>query len=74
MTMLAFGIGTLPVMLPLTWSGARLGQWLQRKALRTAAGSIVMLAGVVTLAAPWLTRVPAVHAVLAGLGCRTLGG
>jgi hypothetical protein len=72
MTMLAFGIGTLPVMVPLTWSGARLGQWLQRSALRTTAGLIVLLAGVLTLAAPWLTRVPAVHAVLTSLGCRSL--
>jgi sulfite exporter TauE/SafE len=74
MTMLAFGIGTLPVMVPLTWSGARLGQWLQRSAMRTTAGLVVLLAGVLTLAAPWLTRVPAVHAVLTSLGCRSLSG
>ena len=37
LTMAAFGLGTLPVMLPLTWSGARLGRWLQTR-WRNAAG------------------------------------
>jgi hypothetical protein len=69
LTMLAFGLGTLPVMLPLTWSGARLGQRLQRGGLRTAAGVFVLLAGLITLAAPWLMQVPALHGVLAALGC-----
>ena len=36
LTMAAFGLGTLPVMLPLTWTGARMGRWLQRPALRTS--------------------------------------
>lgn len=70
--MLAFGLGTLPVMLPLTWSGARLGQALQRGGLRTAAGVFVLLAGGVTIAAPWLMQVPALHGVLSALGCRPL--
>ena len=73
LTMLAFGLGTLPVMLPLTWSGARLGQRLQRGGLRTAAGAFVLLAGLVTLAAPWLMQVPALHGVLSALGCRPGG-
>lgn len=72
LTMLAFGLGTLPVMLPLTWSGARLGQRLQRGGLRTAAGILVLLAGLVTIAAPWLMQVPALHGVLSALGCRPL--
>lgn len=69
LTMLAFGLGTLPVMVPLTWSGARFGQHLQRGPWRAAAGGFVMLAGLVTLAAPWLMQVPALHAVLHALGC-----
>lgn len=73
LTMLAFGLGTLPVMLPLTWSGARLGQRLQRGGLRVAAGVFVLLAGAVTIAAPWLMQVPALHGVLSALGCRPLG-
>lgn len=72
LTMLAFGLGTLPVMLPLTWSGARLGQRLQRGGLRIAAGLLVLLAGLVTIAAPWLMQVPALHGVLSALGCRPL--
>lgn len=72
LTMLAFGLGTLPVMLPLTWSGARIGQRLQRGGLRNAAGVLILLAGLVTIAAPWLMQVPALHGVLSALGCRPL--
>jgi uncharacterized protein len=72
MTMLAFGLGTLPVMLPLTWAGARLGQRLQRSGWRTAAGSLVLASGLLTLSAPWLLHAPAIHSWLAMLGCRSL--
>jgi sulfite exporter TauE/SafE len=72
LTMAAFGLGTLPVMLPLTWSGARLGRWLQLPARRNAVASIVLLSGLVTLAAPWLLRAPALHAALTALGCQAL--
>lgn len=71
-TMLAFGLGTLPVMLPLTWAGARLGQRVQRSGWRHAAGAMVMASGVLTLAAPWLPNTPALHTVLSVLGCRSL--
>ena len=70
LTMLAFGLGTLPVMLPLTWSGARLGRWLQSR-WRNAGAALVMVAGVLTLSAPWLMQVPELHAVLSALGCVT---
>jgi len=73
MTMAAFGLGTLPVMLPLTWAGARFGQRLQRGGMRTAMGLCVMSAGVLTLVAPLLMQSPHVHDVLAALGCRSLG-
>ena len=69
LTMAAFGLGTLPLMLPLTWTGARLGQRLQQGRWRIAAASLVLAAGVATLASPWLVRHPGVHAVLAALGC-----
>ncbi|GAB3096200.1 sulfite exporter TauE/SafE family protein [Lysobacter terrae] len=72
LTMAVFGLGTLPVMLPLTWAGARLGQRLQRGGWRKAMGAVVMLAGVLTLAAPLLMQAPAIHGVLAALGCRSL--
>ena len=70
LTMAAFGLGTLPVMLPLTWSGARLGRWLQTR-WRNAGAMLVLAAGMVTLAAPWLLQVPALHGVLSALGCVT---
>ncbi len=71
LTMAAFGLGTLPVMLPLTMSGARLNRWLQTR-WRNAAAALVLAAGVLTLAAPWLMRVPALHSLLAALGCGSL--
>ncbi|MFA6985663.1 MAG: sulfite exporter TauE/SafE family protein [Arenimonas sp.] len=74
LTMAAFGLGTLPVMLPLTWSGARLGGWLQRPGRRSAVALLVLLAGVLTLAGPWLMQVPALHGVLSALGCQPLPG
>lgn len=72
MTMAAFGLGTLPVMLPLTWAGARMGQRLQRGGWRIAMGSFVLAAGVLTLTAPLLMKAPALHGVLAALGCQSL--
>jgi len=50
--MLAFGAGTLPAMVPLTWSGARLGQRLQQGSARTALASLILVAGLLTLPAP----------------------
>ncbi len=70
LTMAAFGLGTLPVMLPLTWSGARLGRWLQKPGRRSAVASLVLIAGVLTLASPWLMTMPALHATLSALGCQ----
>ncbi|MFT4256252.1 MAG: sulfite exporter TauE/SafE family protein [Pseudoxanthomonas sp.] len=69
LTMAAFGLGTLPVMLPLTWSGARLTGWLRRSGWRHAAATLVLLSGVLTMAAPWLVRIPALHGALTALGC-----
>jgi sulfite exporter TauE/SafE len=72
MTMLAFGIGGLPVMTSLTWSGARLGQRLQRSRWRQVLAVVVLISGVVTIAAPWLAQVPGVHGVLNAVGCRSI--
>ena len=74
MTMLAFGLGTLPLMVPLTWSGARAAAWLQHRGLRTVLGLLILLAGILTLAAPWLMQVPGMHGLLSALGCRSLPG
>ncbi|GAB2490774.1 sulfite exporter TauE/SafE family protein [Arenimonas alkanexedens] len=70
--MLAFGLGTLATMLPITWSGARLGGLLQRRGWRVAGAAVIALAGVVTMAGPWLASQPAIHEVLVALGCRSL--
>lgn len=69
LTMAAFGLGTLPVMLPLTWSGARLGRWLHDPLRRGAASGLVLVAGLLTLASPWLFQAPGISRVLAALGC-----
>jgi sulfite exporter TauE/SafE len=69
LTMAAFGLGTLPVMLPLTWSGARLKLWLQHGRWRIGAALLILTAGLLTIAAPWLMHVPALHDTLAALGC-----
>ena len=69
LTMAVFGLGTLPVMLPLTWSGARVGRWLQQPAPRRFAALFILFAGVLTTSAPWLMQMPALHGVLAALGC-----
>lgn len=72
LTMAAFGLGTLPVMVSLTWAGQRIGQRLQRGSFRITAGILVILSGVLTLAAPWLMQMPIAHTILTNLGCRSL--
>jgi sulfite exporter TauE/SafE len=69
LTMTAFGLGTLPLMLSISASGARLGHWIERPARRQAVASIVLLAGAVTIASPWLIHASSLHGVLAALGC-----
>ena len=71
--MAAFGLGTLPLMALLSWTGARGGNWLARPALRGAAALVVASLGVLTLATPALASVPEAHAVLAALGCLPRG-
>jgi len=73
LTMAAFGLGTLPLMVPLTWSGARLGQRLQRGGWRIAMAILVLCAGLLVMAAPWLMHQPVLHGVLAALGCLPRG-
>lgn len=72
LVMAAFGGGTLLAMVPLTWSGTRIGALLTQARWRRLAASLVALAGLLTLAAPWLARHPEVHALLQALGCRSI--
>lgn len=67
--MASFGLGTQLLMLPLTWSGVHLGRRLARPGVRRVGATLVLLAGVTTMATPWLLRMPGAHALLAGLGC-----
>jgi sulfite exporter TauE/SafE len=73
-TLAAFGLGTLPAMLPLTWGSARLARRLGTGRSRLALAGLVIAAGVLTAAAPWLAAIPGVHGVLVALGCSTLPG
>ena len=70
LTMAAFGLGTLPLMLPLSWSGARLTLWLHAGRWRVGVAMVILLAGLLTMAAPWLMHVPALNPALEALGCR----
>jgi hypothetical protein len=45
---------------------------LQRGRWRIAASLTVLLAGVITLAAPWLGHHPRLHSVLVALGCSSI--
>lgn len=72
LVMVAFGLGTLPAMVPLTFSGARLGRRFARPAQRRTAAAMIFAAGLLTATAPWLMQVPALHSILAALGCRSV--
>ncbi len=72
LTMAAFGLGTLPAMLPLTWGSGRIARRLSTGNSRTWLAGLVIAAGILTLTAPLLAQVPAMHALLELLGCRTL--
>lgn len=72
LTMAAFGLGTWLVMVPLTWSGARVGRWMQQAGTRRGVAGLVLLAGVVTMAGPWLMQVPSLHGLMGWLGCESL--
>jgi sulfite exporter TauE/SafE len=48
--MLAFGLGTLPVLLTMGMMGARLRGWLQRRPVRVASGLVVLGFGLLGLA------------------------
>ncbi|MCB1561546.1 MAG: sulfite exporter TauE/SafE family protein [Xanthomonadales bacterium] len=71
--MAAFGLGTLPMMAPLTWSGARTLRAMQRGWPRRGAALLLVLAGLVTAASPWLLKIPALHGALSALGCQVPG-
>lgn len=71
-TMAAFGLGTLPVMVPLTWAGVRAVRFLQRGRMPNWIGMLVICMGLLTIAGPWLMHAPVLHQLLVTLGCRSL--
>lgn len=73
LTMAAFGLGTLPLMVPLAWTGARALQGRHAATGRRAGGMLVMAMGLVTMAAPWLVALPVLGPVLHALGCVPAG-
>ncbi|HMB56587.1 MAG TPA: sulfite exporter TauE/SafE family protein [Arenimonas sp.] len=70
--MLAFGLGTLPLMTGVSWSGAHFARHLAQLRWRIAAAAAIAVAGLVTITAPWLGLDAHAHAVLTALGCRSL--
>jgi len=69
--MFAFGLGTLPLMVGLGWSGAHFARTLARPAARGTAAALIAVAGLITMASPLLLQVPQLQPVLEALGCRT---
>lgn len=63
--MLAFGVGTTPMMLLLSQTGSRLSRLNSSR----MAASVVAGIGLFTLLMPWLGARPELHDLLKGLGC-----
>ncbi len=70
--MLFFGMGTLPAMTTLSWSGVRLGGILAKPKNRMLGSAVIASAGLLTLFAPWLSAIPFLHSSLTALGCRSV--
>jgi len=52
-TMAAFGLGTVPALLATSYGATRIGGRATRPFARRAAGAVLLLSAVMTLAAPW---------------------
>jgi len=70
--MMSFGLGTLPAMTALSWSGVRLGGLLTKPKNRMLGSAVIASAGLVTLLAPWLSAIPILHSSLTALGCSSI--
>jgi uncharacterized protein len=70
--MMSFGLGTLPAMTALSWSGVRLGGLLTKPKNRVIGSSVIAVAGIVTVLAPWLSTIPLLHGGLTALGCSSI--
>ncbi len=70
--MLAFGIGTLPLMITLSYSGGHFMRYLGRSSVRYSFALLIFLAGFITAIVPWLMQSATTHHLLEALGCRSL--
>jgi len=70
--MLCFGLGTMPAMTALSWSGVRLSSVLIKPKNRMIGSVAIAGAGLVTVLAPWLSAVPLLHSGLTALGCSSI--
>jgi hypothetical protein len=70
--MLAFGLGTLPLMTAISWSGSQFSALFRKKGLKTGIAAMIFLAGLLTALAPLLMRSAGAHAWLEALGCRSV--
>lgn len=70
--MLAFGLGTLPLMTAISYSGSQFARFFQNKSLRNGFAAMIFLAGLLTALAPLLMHSGTANAVLQALGCRSL--
>ena len=70
--MLAFGLGTLPLMTAISYSGSQFARFFQNKSLRNGFAAMIFLAGLLTALATLLMHSGKANAVLQALGCRSL--
>lgn len=70
--MLAFGIGTLPLMITLSYSGGHFTRYLGEPKVRYSFAFFILLAGLITAITPWLIHSSRMISVLEALGCRSL--
>ena len=70
--MLAFGIGTLPLMITLSYSGGQFVRYLSKNSVRYSFALFILLAGLVTAITPWLIHASGINSILEALGCRSL--
>lgn len=70
--MLAFGIGTLPLMITLSYSGGHFVRYLSKNTVRFSFALFILLAGLITAVTPWLRHTSSINGVLEALGCRSL--
>jgi sulfite exporter TauE/SafE len=70
--MLAFGLGTLPLMTSISYSGSQFARFFQHKKLRNSFATLIFLAGLLTALAPLLIQSATAHSWLQALGCRSI--